>query len=374
MLMKNKKIKDLKVAICCDWLTNYGGAERVISLISDIFPNADIYTSVFNKEKMREFSGKKIIESFISKLPFARTKHQIYLPWMPYAFETFDFSDYDLVISSSHSCAKGIITSTSTVHICYCHSPTRYLWDNCQEYLKTYGWYRFPFRFLIDLFLSSLRQWDRIAAERPDFYIANSKFIQKRISKYYQRDSKVIYPPVNLDRFANEKIGSDYYLAVGRLIPYKRFDLLVEVFNKLDLPLVIIGTGKEYESLKKKANRNIVFAGFVSEEDLPVYYSKAKALLFPQVEDFGIVPLEAMAAGVPVIAFRKGGAVETVKEGVSGVFFDEQTVESIYDAVKKFEDRDYRKFSDVAKVRKIANSFSDQRFKDEFTAFLDSVL
>ena len=363
-----------KVAIVCDWLTNYAGAERVVAAISEVFPDAPIYTSIYNRQKMREFKGRNVHQSFIGQLPLADKKHQLYIALMPYAFEAMDLDEYDLVISSSHACAKGVITSPDTVHVCYCHSPTRYCWDGCHEYVRNYGWYRWPFKLLIDKCISGLRQWDRIAAERVDYFIANSEYVGRRIQKYYDSQSKVIYPPVDVDAFGLSNVEGEYYLALGRLIPYKRFDLLVDTFNSLGLPLYIVGDGKEFSKLKSKAADNVKMLGFVPEDALQNYYAKAKAFLFPQKEDFGITAIEAMAVGKPVIAYWKGGALETIVDGKTGVFFEEQSVASLTDAVKRFEKLHSQGRFDPKKIRAHAEKFSKERFKKEMTQFLAGVL
>lgn len=326
-----------KVAIVCDWLVSRGGAERVISAISGMFPEAPIYTSIYDPKKLPEFEEREVITSFIQKMPFALGKHYLYLPLMPYAFEQFDLSQFDIVISSSHSCAKGIITKPRTLHICYCHSPMRYCWDNCHQYFEQYG-IPAPLKSRAQKMLHELRMWDRLSAERVDFFIANSEHVKKRISKYYRKDSTVIYPPVATNHFKNtaKNAAGQYYLAVGRLTPYKRFDLLVETFNELQLPLVIVGIGKEEEKLKKAAGRFITFLGAISDDELKEMYEKAIALVFPQSEDFGIIPIEAMSAGKPVIAYASGGALETVVPGKTGLFFEEQTNASLKKAVLEF--------------------------------------
>ncbi|MBT6068281.1 glycosyltransferase [Candidatus Peregrinibacteria bacterium] len=374
MSKQSEKLRGKKVAIVCDWLTNYAGAERVISAISEIFPEAPIYTSVYNEEKMREFKDREVRQSFIGKLPFAKKKHQLYISLMPYAFEGMNLDEYDIVISSSHACAKGIITSPSTIHVCYCHSPMRYVWDGCHEYVKNYGWYRWPFKFLIDRQLFGLRKWDRLAAERADHFIGNSKYVAERIKKYYGREADVIYPSVDTDEFELSERSGDYYLAVGRLIPYKRFDLLVDTFNSLGLPLYIVGDGKEFATLKERAADNVKLMGFVSEGELKNYYVGAKAFLFPQKEDFGIVPVEAMACGKPVIAYGEGGALETIVDGKTGVLFEEQTVESLSKAVRKFEKmHDDEKF-DPKVIRAHAETFSKERFQDELKKYLEELI
>ncbi|MEK7529075.1 MAG: glycosyltransferase [Patescibacteria group bacterium] len=355
-----------RVALVADWLTNRGGAERVILALRDIFPHAPVYTSVYNPDRLPGFENCTVVTSFIQKLPFAKTKHFIYLPLMPYAFEQFDFSNFDIVISSAHSAAKGIITKPRTLHISYCHSPMRYCWDNSHEYVEQYG---IPslLRRPAERLLSRLRVWDRVAADRVDFFIANSKYIKKRIQKYYRRDSTVIYPPVDTSFFGGKPQTSEYYLAVGRLTPYKKFDLIIEVFNELKWPLVIVGDGKDMNSLKKKAGPTIRFLGNISDEELRDVYMKAKALVFPQVEDFGIAPVEAMSAGKPVIAYAEGGALETINPGLSGLFFEEQKPESLKKALLEFEAMRWT----PSDVRKHAGQFDKKLFQEQILQFVE---
>ncbi len=359
-------LDDLKIAIVCDWLTVFAGAERVVYELSRLFPNAKIYTSLYDEKNCAVFKDRKVIESSLKYFPFARKFHRLYLPFMPAVFERMDFSEYDIVISSSHSASKGIITKPETLHVSYCHSPMRYVWDQSHSYQKNFR-SLLALKFFYSPILHRIRKWDRIAAERVDTYIANSKFISRRINKYYKKNSKVIYPPVNLDFFRPEKNKENYYLAVGRLIPYKKFDLLVSTFNEIKLPLKIVGDGPELNNLKKMANDNIEFLGNVSDNQKKIIYSSAKALLFPQVEDFGIVPLEAMASGTPVIAFAKGGALESVTENISGIFFYEQNEKSIKDAIKRFEKIDWN----TEKIVQSVNKFSPARFRVEILHFID---
>lgn len=356
----------LRVAIVCDWLVSRGGAERVITTMSDMFPEAPIFTSIFDKRKFPELDGREVHTSFIQKLPLARTKHFIYLPLMPYAFEQFDLSTFDIVISSSHSCAKGVITKPRTLHICYCHSPMRYAWDSCHEYFEQYG---IPplLKLKAKKMLHELRLWDRLAAERVDAYITNSEHVKQRIWKYYRKPAIVIHPPVETERFTlGNSASGQYYLAVGRLTPYKRFDLLVKTFNEMKLPLIIAGTGKEEAKLKKMAGRFITLLGAVPDNELREIYQKSIALVFPQVEDFGITPLEAMSSGKPVIAYAGGGALETVIPGKTGLFFTEQTVECLKKTLIEFLALKW----DREEIHTHAESFSRKIFEEKLDRFI----
>lgn len=359
-------LHNLKVAIVADWLTNIGGAEKVIYELHKLFPTAPIFTSVFNKEKAGLFSGLDIRTSFIQKLPGAKNHHQWYLPLMPYAFEQMDLNDYDIVISSSHSCAKGVITKPNTLHITYCHSPMRYAWDNFHTYIKEYTGNKFTAK-LASTLMHRIRIWDRISADRADAYIANSKHIQKRIKKYYGKTSKVIYPMLDTESFKATSKKKNYYIAVGRLIPYKKFDLIVDAFNELNLPLIIVGTGVAEKELKKKAGANITFTGHIVDFELKKLLREAKGLVFPQIEDFGIVPLEAMASGTPVIAFNAGGAQETIINKETGLLFDEQNIYSLKAAINQFEKIKW----DTKKIVAQAKKFDTEVFKQSFTKFVE---
>lgn len=357
----------LRIAIVCDWLTVYAGAERVVHELHELFPKAPIYTSLYSKKNCPQFSNADIRESRLRHIPFARKFHRVILPLMPYAFEQMDFSDYDIVISSSHSVAKGIITKPGTLHICYCHSPMRYVWDKSHSYQNEYKNFSI-LKFIYKPILHRLRQWDRLAAERVDKFIANSEYVSKRINKYYKKNSEVVHPPVDLNFFSPEKTKPEYYLAVGRLIPYKKFDLVIEACNELNLPLKIVGTGPEYGRLKAMAGSNVEFLGKVSDDELRGFYRGAKALIFPQVEDFGIVPLEAMASGTPVIAFGQGGALETVKPNTSGLHFEKQTVKSLRSAIKRFEKMKWSS----KKITDSIQEFASSRFKSEIRHVIES--
>ncbi len=358
-------LSEAKIALVFDWMTNQGGAEKVNHVLHEMFPEAPIFTSIYNSKKLKGFEKAKIHTSFIQNLPLAKRKHQIYLGMMPYAYELFDLSEFDIVISSSHACAKGVITKPETMHICYCHTPMRYAWDNWHSYineykmnpiLKSFGKKR----------IHKLRIWDRLSAERVDHFIANSNTTKKRISKYYRKDSHVIYPMIKASDYKIAKETKPYYLAVGRLTPYKKFDLTIEAFNKLGLPLKIVGTGVSKKELKQKAKDNIEFLGFVSDAELHKLYSECEALIFPQIEDFGITPLEAMASGRPVIAYKKGGALDTIVENETGVFFKEQNTKSLTEAVQRFQGKKF----DPQKIREHARKFDKKKFQRQMMEYI----
>lgn len=356
----------MKVAIIHDWLTIYGGAESIIRILHEMFPEAPIYTTVYNKENMPEdFRKMDIRTSFIQKFPFAKKKYTSYLPWMPRAFEEFDLSEYDLVISSNTSCSKGVLTGANTLHICYCNTPMRYGWDFYHEYKSA----KSPLmQKIISKQMHKIRMWDRLSADRVDTFIANSYNVARRIEKHYRRDSKVIYPPVRTHMFQKSIKTEDFYLVVSRLVPYKRIDLVAEAFTKLGLNLVIIGDGSEYKNIEEKAGSNVKMLGRVDDDVVLDYMMRCKAFLFPGEEDFGITPIEAQACGKPVIAYGKGGALETVRADKTGVFFDQQTVESVASAVRRFESMEF----DADVIREHSEQFSEERFRKELKDFIYS--
>lgn len=358
----------MKVALIHDHLAQDGGAEKVLRILSDMFPDAPIYTLLFDKKHVDNYlKNKKIEASIIQKLPGGVKHYQWYMPFMPMAVEFFDLRKFDLVISDASAFAKGVVTSPDTMHICYCHTPTRYIWDYAHQYINELNYNKF-FKKLISLVLNYIRIWDKVAADRVDFFIANSKTVQKRIKKYYRRDSQVIYPPVELDKFSiTEKIG-DYYLIGGRLAPYKRVDMVVEAFKGSNKKLKIFGDGVDLDRLKKIAvdSANIEFLGRIDEGTKAELYKNCLAFINPQEEDFGITVIEAMASGRPVIAYKKGGAAETVLEYETGVFFNEQTSAALNNAIDKFE----RIVFDPNVIRKHAEQFSVERFKSEITQFI----
>lgn len=347
----------MKVAFVHEYLNQFGGAERTLLALCAIFPDAPIYTLFYDKDATGGiFESKDIRTSFLQNLPFIKKYHRGFPLLMPLAVEQFDFSDFDVVISVSASFAKGIITKPHTKHICLCLTPPRFLWDDSHKFVEEFGYPKF-IKNVLPPFISYLRIWDREAAYRVDEFWAISNFIKQRIEKYYSKDSQIIYPPVDISKFqvplrqaqspeqsrgtSSKFQVNDYFLMVGRLVAYKRFDLGVKAFSKLRLPLKIVGVGPEQKKLqaisRKLKAKNIEFLGLVPDDQLADLYSKSSALIFPQEEDFGIVPLEAMASGRPVIAFRSGGAAETIVEGKTGLFFDEQTIGSLEEAVKKFK-------------------------------------
>lgn len=358
-------MKDLKVAIVCDWLTSWGGAERVILALHRMYPEAAIFTSIYDPTHFPDLAKADVRTSFLQKFPGAKKNYQRYFSQMPLAFESFDLDEFDVVISSSHSCAKGVITRPDTLHVSYCHSPPRYLWDGSHQYLKEYPWPGLLKRTFIPSLLRDMRLWDRATADRVDRFVANSAFVARRIQKYYRRDAEVIYPPVSMFPYV-PSVRGDAFLAVGRLIPYKKFDLIVQAFNALKLPLKIVGVGNQLGRLKKMAGSTIEFLGMVSEEELHHLYATSRALIFPQIEDFGITPIEAMSFGCPVIAYAEGGALETVRDGVSGLYFNEQSEDALIRAVRRFEVTVF----DPLAVRTQAERFDASVFSDRFSSFV----
>lgn len=361
----------MKVALVHDYLVQHGGAERVLEAFAEMFPEAPIFTLIHDKSAMHgAFEGWDIRTSFLQKVPFARRNHRIFPLLMPLAIEQFDFRGFDLVLSDSSSYAKGIITGPDTTHVCYMHTPMRYAWDDCHKYVEDFGFPRAVKR-TVPFFMSPVRLWDQVSASRPDYIIANSRFVADRIEKYYRRTAIVIHPPVDTDSFrvAPESERGNFFLMVGRLIAYKRHDIAIRAFNELKLPLKIIGRGPEYDRLKKLAGPTIEFLGRVSDADLPHYYSSCRAFIFPQEEDFGIVAFEAFASGKPLIAFRGGDIPEHLEEGKSGIFFERQTVGDIVRAVRKFRDAEY----DSLAIREKALGFDRSLFKKKISEYLEGI-
>lgn len=423
----------MKVALVHDYLIRFGGAERVLLELAKMFPEAPIYTFLYDQEKMGKwFPAKRVRPSFLQKFPkFLRRRHRWLLPLMPVIPETFDLREFDLVISSSSAFAKGIVVRPKTIHVSYCHNAARFLWDYSVEYLgqQKLGFCR---QIIADNIFSYLRLWDRSASKRVDHFIANSKATASRIKKYYGQDSKVIYPPVNLavtqGQMANfsfsvnhpipvppssplepnsancEKVSTsdevdnveggtpafiqnspsalaqslspllaldDYFLIVSQLTPYKKIDVAVEAFNKLGLPLIVIGDGPQEEYLRSIAKENIKILGWMTDEETTAYYKNCFAFIFPGEDDFGIAPVEAMSWGKPVLAFNGGGAKETVLPAMTGELFDAQTPEVLADGVRRLRDN-YKNYSPLV-IRKWAEKFSVERFRGEFMEFVKKV-
>ncbi len=371
-------LKNKKVAIIADWLTSRGGAERVIFSMAKLFPQAVIFTSVISREKFPELKNREIKTTWLQKLPrFIRQKHQFLLPFFPTAFQKLDLSEFDLIISSSSSGFSKCVQKSreNSLHICYCHTPNRYLYHAREDYLKNFPipWWGRWIRFFLPQILNFLEKIDQNCAKKVDCWIANSDFVGKRIQKFYHQKATTIYPGVETSKFQNfaGTPKKNYFLAVGRFIPYKKFDLLVQTFAKNGLPLKLAGTGPELEKCqnlaKKLKAKNIEFLGFVPDKDLAKLYAEARAFLFPAEEDFGLTPIEAMSAGTPVIFFNKGGASESV--GKWGISFEEQTIESLQKAIEKFQKTEF----DLEKVKFRGIFFDEENFRNNLRKFLEKL-
>lgn len=358
-----------------DYLLRYGGAERVLFEMASIFKDAPIYTLLYNKKKMKKwFRPERVRVSFLQKIPKVfKNQHRYFLPFLPIAIETLDLREFDLVISSSSAFAKGVVTRTNTFHICYCHNPSRFLWDSQDEYLRKNRVTGLK-KMIARIFFHCLRLWDKSSSLRVDEFLANSKSTAARIWKYYRAKAKVIYPPMSLPHFisfseeASREAAKNYFLIVSQLSAYKNIDVAVEAFNKLELPLVIIGEGPERNYLQKIAKDNIKILGWRSDKILARYYQNCFALVFPAEEDFGLAPVEAMNFGKPVLALRRGGATETVIEGVTGEFFDDSLPEILADGVRRLKDN-YKNYSPLL-IKKYAEKFNRQRFRRELLDFV----
>lgn len=369
----------MKVAIVHEWFDTYAGSEKVLEQILNVYPDADLFAVVdfLPGDKRAFIKDKNVTTTFIQRLYKAKSKFRKYLPLMPLAIEQLDLSQYDLVISNSHCVAKGIITGPNQVHISYVHSPMRYAWDLQGQYLKEArldkgfkGW-------LTKFILHYLRIWDVRSSNNVDAFICNSHYIARRIEKCYRREAKVIYPPVAINDFTKHDKKEDFYFTCSRMVPYKKIDLIVEAFSQMpDKKLVVIGDGSEFAKVKAKAKANVELLGYQSFVVLKDYMQRAKAFVFAAEEDFGIVPVEAQACGTPVIAYGRGGALETVKDLVAkeptGLFFQEQSVNSILEAVKVFEEK--QEIFTPQNCRKNAEQFSEERFREEFQAFVSSIM
>ena len=361
----------MKVALVHDYLNQMGGAERVVMAFHQLFPDAPLYTSIYDPERVDPaFKSMDIRTSFMQKLPLVTKHHQPYLPFYPFAMESLDLRDYDLVLSSSSAFGKGVITRPETMHICYCHTPMRWCW-NYREYVEREQVGKVA-RSILPFLITGLRVWDQTSAMRVDHFIANSPVVAERIQKYYRRDAAVIPPPVEVGRFLFDPAAEpeDYFLIVSRLIPYKRIDLAIEACNRLQLPLVIIGGGRDLERLRKMAGPTIRFLGRLSDAEVLRYYAHCRALLFPGEEDFGITPLEAQASGRPVIAYGVGGALASVVDGMTGAFFHEPTVESLAAVLASFDERWY----DPQTIRNHALEFDMPRFHRRVLQYIEARL
>lgn len=353
----------MRTALVYDYLIQDGGAERALEVLCEMFPQAPIYTILYDKHRTHgRFKNKQIKTSFLNYFPGAKKNHRWFFPLMPLVVKRWDFSKFDLVISVSASFAKGIKIKDPTIHICYLLSPTRFLWDESKTDLKN----ELPMIFnpLASTFIKNLRRWDIKAAQKPDIIIAISKYIQQKIQNTYKRRvQKVIYPPVNISpQTGKNEAGGKYYILVSRLVPHKKIDIAIKACEKLGLNLKIIGTGRDEKRLKKLAKNHTEFLGELNDKKKNFYLAGAKAFLMPQVEDFGIAPIEALSQGTPVIAYGKGGALEILESGKNGVFFQEQTPESLIGAIKKFEQMNF----DTEKTIASAQKFSKERFKKDF--------
>ncbi|MDP2208391.1 MAG: glycosyltransferase [Bacteroidota bacterium] len=364
--MKSK----LKIALVHDWLTGMRGGEKVLEVLCELFPDATLFTLVHNKGSVSPaIENMKIRTSIIQHLPKSVSRYQYYLPLMPFAIERFDMREYDVIISSSHAVAKGVKVRKNAIHICYCHTPMRYIWDQYENYFgRTQS--GLATRTAMSLFRRYLQKWDVKSSSRVNYFIANSKNVQERILRIYNRESEVIYPPVETSRFKISQNEGEYFLIVSALVPYKRIDIAVAAFNDMGERLVIVGVGSELEKLKKSAKPNIEFHGWASDDVISGYYSKCKSLVFPGEEDFGIVPLEAMASGKPVIAFAKGGTLETVVENRTGMFFKDQSKESLIGAVRRINMKQF----DPNTIQQHALEFDRKIFKEKLKSYIESLV
>ncbi|MFA6422215.1 MAG: glycosyltransferase [Candidatus Buchananbacteria bacterium] len=357
----------MKIALIHDHLVQNGGAEQVVKALKDMYSEAPIFTLLADKKVCKNFNCE-VNTSFLQNFPLSIKKYQWFLPLMPAAAEALDLMGYDLILSSASSFAKGVIVNPKAIHICYCHTPTRYLWNDTHSYIQNLN-VNDVTKIFLPLLMQKLRIWDSLAASRVDHFIANSQNIQRKIERYYGRQSEVIYPPVNTDNFFITSGPKKYFLAGSRLVPYKRIDLAVKAFTRLGIPLKIFGVGPEMMKLKEMAGGNIEFLGDVSPTEKAILYSNCLAYINPQDEDFGITAVEAMASGRPVIAYRSGGALESIIEGITGDFFDEQCWEDLADKIIRFDNSKY----DSEIIRNHAKKFDISVFRDKFGSFVNKI-
>ena len=356
----------MKIALIHDHLIQSGGAERVLKVMSELYPEAPIYTLVYDSSRLHPlFDKSRVRTSFLQHIPFSTKNYQWLLPLMPLATESYDLSEFDVILSSSSAFSKGIITRPGTTHICYCHTPTRYLWMDTHSYVNEIRQPRIV-KAVLPLMLSRMRIWDRLAAERVDSFIANSLTVQRRIQKYYNRGSEIIHPPVSVAQSYVGKGEGSYYLAGGRLVSYKRLDIVVDAFNRLGIALKLFGTGPAYSQLASSAKKNIEFVGNVSDADLQKLYGNCIAYIHPQEEDFGITAIEAMAAGRPVIAYAGGGALETIQGGITGQFLYDQDYAALIDLVLHFKPEMYHPHT----IHEYAMQFDTSVFKEKILQYV----
>ena len=362
----------MKKALIHDWFSTYAGAEKCVESFTNIWDNFEIYSLIdflSGTDRDKILKGKRAHTSFIQKLPFAKDKYRNYLPLFPLAIEQFDLSGYDVVLSSSHAVAKGVLTHSNQLHIAYVHTPIRYAWDLYHQYLRESRLDRGLKGVLAKYFLHKIRLWDASTANRVDHYVANSRYIARRIKKTYGKPSDVIYPPVDVDKFTLCEAKEEFYLTASRMVPYKKINLIVEAFSQTDKKLLVIGDGPDMDKIKSKASKNVELLGFASDEIMADLMGRAKAFVFAAEEDFGITPVEAQACGTPVICFGRGGARETVREEVSGLYFMEQNAKELLAAVAKFE-QNYDKF-EPTKIRENSLKFSRARFEAEIKSYVE---
>ena len=377
---------NIKVALVHDWFqyNSISGAEKVTieldKYISKNFSEPELYalTENIRNSKIKLFDGRQIKTSFLQKLPYGKNNVQKYLSLIPFAIEQLNLDNYNLIISSSHIAAKGVLTSPDQLHISYIHTPMRYAWDQMNTYIENSNFKKFGLELPIRYVLYKLREWDFVSGNRPDYLIANSSFTSRRIKKYWGKDSEVIFPPVDIERFSFNKTRGNFYLTVNRLVPNKRIDLLIKAFNKLNLPLIIVGDGPEIKKLKKIAEKNIIFNGKLTNKEIESLMSKCRAFVYSGVEDFGIAPVEAIASGAPVIGFAKGGLLDSVNcfkncsknEISTGVLFKNQTTADIVDTIDWFEEKKIWKYFNPQDMHNYSMKFNKETFNFKINNFM----
>ena len=358
----------MKVAIVHYWLVTMRGGEKVLEELCKLYPQADIYTNVYNPEKISEtIKSHKIYTSKINSWPFSKKLYQKYMPFMPKALMELDLTGYDLIISSESGPAKGVCPAPDAFHLCYCHTPMRYLWDMYHQYFEKAN----PLvKFFMEKMIPGLRQWDIMSSNLVDHFVANSTFVAKRIQRYYNRKADVVFPPCDIQKYADcQRNPKDFYLFFGQLVGYKRADLAIQACIQSGRKIVVIGEGKSKEAKKYSRSGLVTFTGRISDEKVKEYFSQAKALLFPGIEDFGIIPVEANSAGCPVLAYRKGGACDSILENKTGLFFEEQTVESLIACMDEFE-KNYKQFENRQIYKKHVEQFSNENFAKKITQII----